>query len=131
MLLGYRIVLPCHRLQSNGNTSISAFWWWAPASIGQEIVSEFKRQQWPGIEFVGFVDTALLSKTRTCWGYRLGKLEDTAECTSRSCDEIIVALPEAHTHLANKWRACTNYRSACALCPTILTWLTTAPRWKI
>ncbi|MEZ4711357.1 MAG: sugar transferase [Caldilineaceae bacterium] len=105
MLLGYRIFLRLwHRFQSNGNTSVARILVVGAGPIGQEIVSEFKRQQWPGIEFVGFVDTALFKQDTHVLGLPvLGKLDDATDIVRRyHVDEIIVALPrDAHAHLAN------------------------------
>ena len=105
LLLGYRVLLRLwHRLKSDGNTSIARILVVGSGPIGQEIISEFKRQQWPGIEFVGFVDTAPFKQDTQILGLPvLGKLEETPDIVRRQkVDEIIVALPrEAHAHLAD------------------------------
>jgi len=57
MLIGYRVLLRLwHRFYHDSSASVARILVVGAGSIGRELVIEFERQQWPGIEFVGFLD---------------------------------------------------------------------------
>lgn len=102
-LLGYRVVLRLwHRYFHDSSTSVARIIVVGAGSIGRELVAEFERQQWPGINFVGFVDNNLEKHKSVVANLPvLGTLGQTTELiNTHDIDEVIVALPrEAHAEL--------------------------------
>ncbi len=104
-LLGYRFILRAwyrsRRISSNSVANILVV---GAGRVGQEIVAEFQRQQWPGIHFTGFLDDDPEKQQRTVLGLPiLGKIDDAPHIIrERQIDEVIVALPShAHNRLVN------------------------------
>lgn len=104
-LLGYRLILRLwHRLRSENSSGVARILIVGAGTTGREIVSEFHRQQWPGIEFVGFLDDNPLKRGEQVLNLPvLGKLDDAAKIIEQAdVDEVIIALPgHAHSRTAN------------------------------
>jgi len=102
-LLSYRALLRVwHRLRRHPN-NVARILVVGAGRIGQEIIEEFTRQQWPGIEFVGFLDDdPLKQNSRVCGVRVLGRVDRVIEIIKRErVDEVLVALPSyAHDRLA-------------------------------
>lgn len=105
LLLGYRSALRFgHRLLRSGSSSVARILVVGAGSVGQELVAELRRQAWPGIELVGFLDDDPAKQDKTFHDVPvLGPL-DSAQSVVRleHIDEVLVALPaHAHSRLAN------------------------------
>ncbi len=99
-LLGYRIGLRgWHRMRSHASSSVARILVVGAGRVGQEIVEEFARQQWPGIEFVGFLDDNQQKQGQRIGGVPvLGRVEQmVALVEQKKVDEVLIALP-AHAH---------------------------------
>lgn len=105
ILLGYRAALRTwHRLRSDSSNSVARILVVGAGKIGQEIVEEFARQQWPGMEFVGFLDDDLLKQnSQVCGVPVLGRLEHIVyTIEKKQVDEVLIALPSyAHERITN------------------------------
>lgn len=105
MLLGYRAALRVwHRLRGHASNSVARILIVGAGKIGQEIVEEFDRQQWPGIEFVGFLDDDPSKQHCQVSGVPiLGRLDTiTSIIQEKQVDEVLIALPSyAHDRLTN------------------------------
>ena len=62
---------------------------------GSEVVCEFQRQQWPGVELVGFLDDHPKTQGKCIAGLPvLGTLREAREIVSKyAVDEVLIALP--------------------------------------
>ena len=104
-LLGYRLILRLwHRSRRLSSGSVARILVVGAGRVGQEIVAEFQRQQWPGIEFVGFLDDDVTKHDVTIQDLPiLGRVDDATVVINRdSIDEVIIALPRrAHIRLVN------------------------------
>lgn len=104
-LLGYRVLFRIwHRFSASHTNSIARILVIGAGRIGQNLVGEFKRKQWPGIEFVGFLDdTSELQEQEILNLPVLGKLDAASAIVKHNAvDEVIIALPrEDHSHVAN------------------------------
>lgn len=108
MLIGYRVLLRLwHRFYHDSSASVARILVVGAGSIGRELVIEFERQQWPGIEFVGFLDNDRSKIGETVAGLPvLGTLEQVSQqIHQHNVDEVIVALPrDAHIDLVTLTR---------------------------
>ena len=104
-LLGYRWALRLwHRAQRHGSGSPARILIVGAGKVGCEIVGEFQRRQWPGIQIVGFLDDAPDKQGCMIAGLPvLGTVDHAgAIIDQQRIDEVLVALPsEAHNRLAN------------------------------
>ncbi len=104
-LLGYRVLLRLyHRMRREDPRNVARILVVGAGHVGQSIVREFRRQQWPGLEFVGFLDDDPDKRRQPVLGLPvLGVLDKAPEMVRRyHVDEVIIALPpQAHTRLAN------------------------------
>lgn len=104
-LLGYRAAMRIwHRLRGHASTSVARILIVGAGKTGQKIVSEFDRQQWPGIEFVGFLDDNPFKQNQHVAGVPvLGKLDNiTTIIQQKQVDEVLIALPSyAHDRIVN------------------------------
>lgn len=105
LLLGYRIMLRLwHRFSSDGSASVARIVVVGAGAAGREIVAEFGRQRWPGLEFIGFLDNRPEMQKQTVAGLPvLGKLDYAPQLIGENAvDEVIVALPRAeHAELVS------------------------------
>ncbi len=105
VLLGYRYALRIwHRMQRNASSSVARILIVGAGDLGQKIISEFQQRQWPGVEFVGFLDDDLDKRGQQVQRLPiLAKIDDAkAVITAHRIDEVIIALPpRAHMRLAN------------------------------
>ncbi len=105
ILLGYRILLRTwHRLRRTTSSSVASILVVGAGRVGVDLVTEFQRQRWPGIEFVGFLDDdPAKQKTRILDVPVLGPVERALKIIEEyQIDEVIVALPpQAHVRLVN------------------------------
>jgi exopolysaccharide biosynthesis polyprenyl glycosylphosphotransferase len=72
--------------------------------VGRNLVKEFQRQQWPGLEFIGFLDDdANIRLTKPMGLPVLGRVEQVAQVAAdHNVDEVIIALPQrAHVRLVD------------------------------
>ena len=105
LLLGYRWTLRFwHRVRRSSADSVARILIVGAGRVGSDIVAEFQRQNWPGIQFVGFLDDDLEKQTSAVLGLPI--LGPTSQAVnvirSNNVDEVIVALPpQAHTRLAD------------------------------
>ena len=101
LLLGYRWALRFwHRVRRSSSDSVARILIVGAGRVGSDIVAEFQRQNWPGIQFVGFLDDDLEKQTSAVLGLPI--LGPTSQAVnvirSNNVDEVIVALPpQAHT----------------------------------
>lgn len=104
-LLGYRAALRLwHRGRHHSSGSVARILVVGAGRVGQDIVAEFQRQQWPGVEFVGFLDDDPEKQGTAVQGLLvLGRIDCATEIIQREAiDEVIIALPSrAHRRLAN------------------------------
>lgn len=94
--LGYRASLRVwYRINKQDAGSVARILLVGASEVGQNLVAEFKRQQWPGIEFVGFVDNDPDKQSLVFEGVPvLGPLQLTTHLVQQhQVDEIIIALP--------------------------------------
>jgi exopolysaccharide biosynthesis polyprenyl glycosylphosphotransferase len=105
VLLGSRSLLRLwHRLQRNTLNSVARILIIGAGPVGRNLVSEFQRQNWPGLAFVGFLDDdPELQMTEPLGLPVLGKVDQVQEVAAQyNVDEVIIALPmRAHVRLAN------------------------------
>ena len=104
-LLGYRAALRYwHRLWRSTSSSVARILVVGAGRAGQELVAEFERQAWPGIELVGFLDDDSAKQGHE-FGHVpvLASIDRVADVVQRyRIDEVLVALPaSAHSRLAN------------------------------
>jgi len=104
-LLGYRTILRTwHRLRHDKSGSVARILVVGAGDMGCRLVAEFHRQEWPGIEFVGFLDDSSEKQGKQILNLPiLGQLDDAVQIIQREAvDEVIIALPaHAHSQLAN------------------------------
>ena len=104
-LLGYRTILRTwHRLRHDKSGSVARILVVGAGDMGRRLVAEFHRQEWPGIEFVGFLDDSSEKQGKQILNLPiLGQLDDAVQIIQREAvDEVIIALPaHAHSQLAN------------------------------
>jgi exopolysaccharide biosynthesis polyprenyl glycosylphosphotransferase len=104
-LFGYRFVLRLyHRLRRHANSNVARILVVGAGKVGRDTVAEFRRNRWPGIEFVGFLDDDPAKQGMIVDGLPvLGPLSAaTAVIDTYQVDEVLVALPpRAHTRLVN------------------------------
>ncbi|MEZ4860959.1 MAG: sugar transferase [Caldilineaceae bacterium] len=101
----YRVLLRAwHRLRYDTTNSVARILVIGAGTMGQEIVEEFNRQHWPGVEFVGFLDDDAKKRGRTLLGVPvLANIDAVAKIvTQKRVDEILIALPaSAHDRIVN------------------------------
>lgn len=100
ILLSYRVGLRTwHRLQQDTSNSIARILIIGADTMGQEIVREFTRQRWPGVEIVGFLDDDSRKQGKQFLGIPvLARTENVASLVEqKAVDEVLIALP-AHAH---------------------------------
>lgn len=104
-LLGYRALLRLwHRLQRHDPDKVAKILVVGAGEVGQSIVSEFQRQQWPGMSFIGFLDRDKQLHGQSVLSLPvLGGLEQIARIVrEQKVDEVLIALPASeHTSLVN------------------------------
>ncbi len=104
-LVGYRLALRTwHRLRGHSSNSVARILVVGAGKMGQDIVAEFARQEWPGIEFVGFLDDDLQKLQRQTHGVPiLGRVDEVAQIVkTKQVDEVLIALPSyAHDRIVN------------------------------
>jgi len=104
-LLSYRTILRTwHRLRHDKSGSVARILVVGAGDMGRRLVAEFHRQEWPGIEFVGFLDDNVEKQGKQILALPvLGQLDDAVPVIQREAvDEVIIALPaHAHSQLAN------------------------------
>ncbi len=108
-LVLYRSILRAwHRLRHDTSGSVARILVVGSGQIGQEIIGEFARQEWPGVELVGFVDDAPHGRAQGLSRQiqqipALGNLVQTAEIVRKKrVDEVLIALPAAaHERVVN------------------------------
>lgn len=104
-LLGYRAALRAwHRLRRVASNSVARILVVGAGKTGQEIIEEFARQQWPGIEFVGFLDDdPHKQNSQLCGVSVLGRLDNIVHVIEQQqVDEVLIALPSyAHERITN------------------------------
>jgi exopolysaccharide biosynthesis polyprenyl glycosylphosphotransferase len=105
LLLGYRALLRAwHRTRHHRSGSVARILVVGAGDVGGRLVAEFHRQQWPGIDFVGFLDDSEQKQGKHFFELPvLGRLGDAIQIIQREAiDEVIVTLPaHAHNQLAN------------------------------
>jgi exopolysaccharide biosynthesis polyprenyl glycosylphosphotransferase len=105
LLLGYRAVLRYwHRLHRMTSDSVARLLVVGAGRTGQEVVAEFQRLAWPGIELVGFLDDDPHKYKQSFHDTPvLGPIDRIDEIVrSMRIDEVLVTLPaHAHSRLAN------------------------------
>jgi len=105
LLLGYRVVLRLwHRTRRNQSNSAARILVVGAGVAGREIVTEFRRCEWPGIHLVGYLDDDPAKQGASIAELPiLGRSEQVAQIVDRyNVDEVIIALPRAaHDRLAN------------------------------
>ena len=104
-LFGYRSLLRYwHRMRQRQSHSAARILIVGAGRVGQGLVAEFRRQGWPGLEFVGFLDDDPDKRGATVDGLPiLGSSDDAARIVvAHNIDEVIIALPtRAHLRLTN------------------------------
>jgi exopolysaccharide biosynthesis polyprenyl glycosylphosphotransferase len=104
-LLTYRVLLRTwHRFQHGPSSSVARILIVGAGQVGREIIEEFGRQQWPGVEVVGFLDDGPQQQHRLVRGVPvLGKINSIIDVVqAKEVDEVLVALPaSAHERIAN------------------------------
>lgn len=104
-LLGYRVVLRWwHRLRRQHPNSVARILVVGAGQVGQNVVAEFARQHWPGLEFVGYLDDDPEKQGSEIEGLRvLGSINQAVAVVDRyHIDEVLIALPARdHHRLAN------------------------------
>jgi exopolysaccharide biosynthesis polyprenyl glycosylphosphotransferase len=105
MIVGLRCVLRLwHRLQQDAPSVVTRILIASAGTTGTGIAQEFRRQQWPGIKLVGFLDDAADGKREALVGLPvLGKLDDLCQVVAAyEIDEVVIALPSSeHKRLIN------------------------------
>ncbi len=104
-LLSYRTMLRVwHRLRQAQTHSAARILIVGAGRVGQQLLAEFRRQEWPGLEFVGYLDDDLDKRSTQIDGLPvLGAIEEAAQIVvQQAIDEVIISLPpSAHVRLAN------------------------------
>jgi exopolysaccharide biosynthesis polyprenyl glycosylphosphotransferase len=104
-LLGCRSLLRLwHRMQRNTPSGVARILIIGAGPVGRNLVKEFQRQQWPGLEFIGFLDDdANIRLTKPMGLPVLGRVEQVAQVAAdHNVDEVIIALPQrAHVRLVD------------------------------
>ncbi|MFN8443671.1 MAG: sugar transferase [Caldilineaceae bacterium] len=104
-LLGYRSLLRIwHRLHRDDPNRVAKILVVGAGEIGQSIVGEFQRQQWPGVTFMGFLDCNKELHGQTVLSLPvLGGLEQINRVVrEKKIDEVLIALPASeHSSLVN------------------------------
>lgn len=103
-LSGYRTVLRFwHRVRRLNSSSVARILVVGAGVVGHNLIKEFQRQQWPGVEFVGFLDDNRDKGDGVRGLPILGTLDDASEVVREyRVDEVIIALPpRAHPRLIN------------------------------
>jgi exopolysaccharide biosynthesis polyprenyl glycosylphosphotransferase len=104
-LFGYRSLLRYwHRMRQRQSNSAARILIVGAGRVGQGLVAEFRRQGWPGLEFVGFLDDDPGKRGAAVDGLPiLGSSDDAALIVvAHNIDEVIIALPtRAHLRLTN------------------------------
>ena len=104
-LLGYRVLLRSwHRLRHDTSGSVARILIVGAGHVGREIVEEFSKQQWPGVDVVGFLDDAPQKQYRLIRGVPvLGEVSSIiAVIKEHRVDEVLIALPAgAHERIVN------------------------------
>jgi exopolysaccharide biosynthesis polyprenyl glycosylphosphotransferase len=93
-----------HRIYHGAASNVARILIVGAGQVGREIVEEFSRQQWPGVEVVGFLDDAPEQQHRLIRGIPvLGRLSQIVEfIRAKEVDEVLVALPaNAHERIVN------------------------------
>jgi FlaA1/EpsC-like NDP-sugar epimerase len=105
LLLGYRATLRYwHRLRRMTPDNFARIVVVGAGRAGQEVVAQFQRLAWPGIELVGFLDDDPQKQGQRFYDTPvLGPIDRVNEIIRREAiDEVLVALPaHAHSRLAN------------------------------
>lgn len=105
LLLGYRYSLRIlYRLRQDHSRSNARVLVVGAGKVGQDIVTKFKAEGWPGVEFVGFLDDDKSKLGRSYVGVPvLGTIDQATDLIDKySVDEVLVALPSrAHMRLVN------------------------------
>jgi len=99
-LLSYRIGLRTwHRLRQDTSSSIARILIVGADTMGQGIVREFTRQQWPGVEIVGFLDDDSRKQGQRYLDIPVLARTDSVVTVveQKAVDEVLIALP-AHAH---------------------------------
>lgn len=104
-LIAYRLVLRIWaRVQRSHGIGVTRVLIIGTGKIADDIILQFKRQNWTEFEIIGFLDDTVNPATSTSQPYPiLGKLNDAVQvCRQYEIDEIIFALPlHEHRRLAN------------------------------
>lgn len=99
-LIGYRVALRIwYRSQQDATDNVARILIAGAGDVGQNLVAEFKHQQWPGIQIIGFIDDndetfgAIYHDVSV-----LGNLDSIQDLVyDHRIDEVIIALPrDAH-----------------------------------
>lgn len=105
LLLGYRILLRVwFRLQRNADTSVTRVLIVGAGRVGQNLVTQLRRENWTGLELVGYLDDDLDKFGDEILGLPvLDQVDHAVDAVlEHSVDEVIIALPlHAHARLAN------------------------------
>ena len=105
IMLGYRLGLRTwHRLRRMEIGSIANVLIAGAGQAGRDLVTEFERQGWPGINLVGFLDDDAVKVGSSVMGLPiLGRIQDAESLIKRhGVEELIIALPStAHGRLVN------------------------------
>jgi exopolysaccharide biosynthesis polyprenyl glycosylphosphotransferase len=100
LLLSYRAILRSwHRLWRQNSSATTRILIVGAGRIGQSVVQEFRRLQWPGIKLVGFLDDdPQKQRTQIAALPVLGKCDEVATVMAKyPVDEVVIALPR-HAH---------------------------------
>lgn len=104
-LISYRYTLRIwHRWRRSSSNSVARIIVVGAGRVGSQIVAEFQRQQWPAIDFVGYLDDNPAKIGKTVYDLPVLGYVDEAYRVIREhdIDEVIIALPPyAHNRLAN------------------------------
>jgi exopolysaccharide biosynthesis polyprenyl glycosylphosphotransferase len=105
LMPGYRFVLRLyHRSRRHTIGSAARILVVGAGKVGCDTIAEFRHNQWPGIDFVGFLDDDPAKQGTMVEGLPvLGPLSAvTAIIDAHQVDEVLVALPpRAHSRLVN------------------------------
>lgn len=105
LLILYRSILRIwHRLRHDISNSVARILVAGAGQVGHELVDEFQRQQWPGVELVGFLDDEPEKQGKRIHDIPvLGTLQQAADIArARRVDEVLIALPaQAHERIVN------------------------------
>lgn len=105
LLLGYRLILRTwHRWRRAERSNTARILVVGAGRVGCELVEQFRKQHWSGLDIVGFLDDDPAKLNHTVDGLPvLGRLDDAVDVVRKlEVDEVIIALPlHAHVRLAN------------------------------